>query len=189
MVEECSGDSLPSGLTGPGLRGRQLARLELVIAIVSAALVGALFMTAPTGMGGGMVDPAPLWKIVIGVGILGYVIGLAAMIRIYRRDPEAHPSNWRSRDSLPSGMTGRGLRGRQLARLELAIAIVPAALYGALLLIAPNPMGRPMFVEDPLPQIVIGGGILAYVIGLAAMIRIYPRDPEDHPSNWRSRRF
>ena len=84
-------------LTGRGLRGRQRAQLELAIAIVPAALIGWLFMTAPTPMGGGMVDPAPLWQIVIGVGILGYVVGLATMIRIYRRDPEDHPSNWRSR--------------------------------------------------------------------------------------------
>jgi type IV secretory pathway TrbD component len=188
MVEDCSPDSLSSGLTGHGLRGRQRARLQLVIAIVSAALVGALFMTAPTGMGGGMVDPAPLWKIVIGVGILGYVIGLAAMVRIYRRDPEDHPSHWRSR-RLPSGLTGRGLRGRQLARLELVIAIVPAAVIGALLLTAPTPI-TPMFGDPgPLPGVVMGVGILAYVVGLATMIRIYPRDPEAHPSNWRSRRF
>jgi hypothetical protein len=98
MVEDRSRESLPSGLTGRGLRGRQRARLELVIAIVSAALVGALFITAPTPMGGGMVDPAPLWQIVIGVGILGYVVGLATMIRIYR-DPEDHPSAWRYRRS------------------------------------------------------------------------------------------
>jgi len=72
--------------------------LELAIAIVPAALIGWLFMTAPTPMGGGMVDPAPLWQIVIGVGILGYVVGLATMIRIYRRDPD-HPSDWRYRRS------------------------------------------------------------------------------------------
>jgi multisubunit Na+/H+ antiporter MnhC subunit len=188
MVEECSGDSLPSGLTGRGLR-RQLARLELVIAIVPAAVIGALLLTAPNTTGPMHGDAGPLPQIVIGVGILAYVVGLAMMIRIYRSDPEAHPSNWRSRGSLPSGMTGRGLRGRQLARFELVIAIVPGALYGALLLIAPNPMGRPMFVEDPLPQVVIGVAILAYVVGLAMMIRIYRRDAEDHPSNWRSRRF
>jgi hypothetical protein len=98
MDDERSGDSLPSGLTGRGLRGRQLARLEFVIAIVSAALVGALFMTAPTMMGGGMTDPDPLWAAVIGVGILAYVVGLATMIRIYR-DPEDHPSDWRYRRS------------------------------------------------------------------------------------------
>ena len=47
-----------------------------------------------------------------------------------------------------------------------------------------------MFVEDPASprQIVIGVGILAYVVGLATMIRIYRRDPEDHPSDWRYRR-
>jgi len=99
MLEECSQDSLPSGLTGRGLRGRQLARLELAIAIVPAALVGALFMTAPTMMGGGMTDPDPLWAAVIAVGILGYVVGLATMIRIYPRDPEHHPSDWRYRRS------------------------------------------------------------------------------------------
>ena len=98
MVEECSRDSLPAGLTGRGLRGWQLARLELVTAIVPAALIGALLLEAPSGIGPMFVeDPVPLPKIMIGVGILVYVVGLALMIRIYRRDPEAHPSHWRSR--------------------------------------------------------------------------------------------
>jgi hypothetical protein len=98
MVEECSRDSLPSGLTGRGLRGRQLARLEFVIAIVPAALVGALLLSAPNMIGPMFVeDPIPMREIALGVGILGYVVGLATMIRIYRRDPEAHPSHWRSR--------------------------------------------------------------------------------------------
>ena len=34
----------------------------------------------------------------IGAGILGYVVGLALMIRIYRADPEAGRSYWRFRD-------------------------------------------------------------------------------------------
>jgi hypothetical protein len=94
----------------------------------------------------------------------------------------------RSENPLPAGMTGRGLRGRQIARLELVIAIVPAVLIGAILLNAAA-IGR-RFVGDPPPlqQIVIGVGILAYVVGLATMIRIYRRDPDDHPSDWRYRR-
>jgi hypothetical protein len=96
----------------------------------------------------------------------------------------------RAENPLPAGMTGRGLRGRRMAQLELVIAIVPGVLVGALLLSAPN-FTPPMFVEDPIPmrEIAIGVGILGYVVGLATMIRIYRSDREDHPSNWRSRRF
>jgi hypothetical protein len=75
-----------------------MARLMLVIAIVTLVMLGALFVSAPQTMGGGMQtgDPGPLPTIVLGAGILAYVVGLATMIRIYRSDPEAHQSFWRS---------------------------------------------------------------------------------------------
>ena len=73
-----------------------------VAAIVPALLTGALFLAAPNMMGEGMgtpePEPFPLGTIVIGAGILAYVVGLVLMIRIYRADPEAGRSSWRFRD-------------------------------------------------------------------------------------------
>ena len=71
-----------------------------VAAIAPAVMLGALF-AFPPAMIGPMYEEPPdpvLPAIVIGVGMLGYVVGLAAMIRIYRTDPEAGPSRWRFRD-------------------------------------------------------------------------------------------
>jgi hypothetical protein len=96
MDDDRSENPLPAGMTGRGLRGRRMARLELVMAIVLGALIGALLLTAPARTGPMFGDPGPLPGVVMGVGILAYLVGLATMIRIYRRDPEAHPSNWRS---------------------------------------------------------------------------------------------
>ena len=70
-----------------------------VPAIVPAVMTGALFMMTSATMGGGMrtADSDPLGAIAIGAGILAYFVGRAWMIRIYRTDPEAHRSFWRSR--------------------------------------------------------------------------------------------
>jgi hypothetical protein len=78
-----------------------------------------------------------------------------------------------------------------MAKFMLATAIVLPALLGALLLRAQETIG-PMYVDYPDPgpvaAITIGAGILAYVVGLATMIRIYRADPESHRSFWRSGR-
>lgn len=98
----------------------------------------------------------------------------------------------RPTNTVPVGMTGRGLRRRRLARFMFVPAIVPAIMTGALFMMAPNTMGGGMWVEPPdptLPTIVIGGGILGYLFGLAVMIRIYRADPEAGPSPWRFREF
>ena len=98
MVDESPANSLPAGMTGRGLRGRRLARLMFVIAIVPAVLLGLLFISAPNySHGMDPVDPGPLPTIVLGAGIFAYLFGLAVMIRIYRADPEAGPSRWRFR--------------------------------------------------------------------------------------------
>ena len=99
MDDERQTNDLPAGMTGQGLRGREIARVMIVIAIAIPVLLGLLVMSAPNTMGGGMQtgDPGPLGTVLIGVAILAYVVGLAWMVRIYRADPEAHVSFWRSR--------------------------------------------------------------------------------------------
>ena len=100
MDDENDSTSWPAGLMGRGVRGRRIARLMIVIAIVLPVTLGALVLSASRGMGGGPWSEPPdftLPAIILGAGILAYVIGLAWMIRIYRTDPETHRSFWRSR--------------------------------------------------------------------------------------------
>ncbi|HEX5824841.1 MAG TPA: hypothetical protein VFY18_10325 [Candidatus Limnocylindrales bacterium] len=98
MADERGTNAWPAGMTGRGLRGRRMARLMIVIAIVPAVMLGVLFVLPPATIGPMQIeDPSPLWAIVVGAGIIGYLTGLAVMIRIYRADPERHSSWWRSR--------------------------------------------------------------------------------------------
>lgn len=70
-------------------------RIELAAAIVLPIVALALVVSAPTTMGPDP-TPGPLGYAVAGTGISGLAIGLGAMIRIYRADPERHRSSWRS---------------------------------------------------------------------------------------------
>jgi hypothetical protein len=94
MDEERQTNEWPAGLTGRGLRGRRLARFMFVPAIVPAAFVAFLLFASPNYM---YEQPSPLDSLIAWLAILMYVVGLAALIRIYRADPEAHKSFWRSR--------------------------------------------------------------------------------------------
>jgi hypothetical protein len=80
--------------------GWYAVRIELAAAIGAPVLVGLAFLTAPYSLGGGwgLVDGETAWISVaaIALGLVTYVVGLAWMIRIYRADPEAHPSWWRA---------------------------------------------------------------------------------------------
>jgi membrane protein YdbS with pleckstrin-like domain len=93
MGDERSADSLPVGMTRRGLRGRRLARLMFVSAIAPVALLALLFLAAPQTMGP---DPGPSVQWFAAAGVALYVLGVVWMIRIYRLDPEAHQSFWRS---------------------------------------------------------------------------------------------
>jgi Flp pilus assembly protein TadB len=86
-------------------------------------------------------------------------------------------------------MTGRGLRGRQQARLMLIAAVLPNVLVAFLYIARPNYM-RPMF-DGPLAiwtWLVPAIGIVIDVVGLGWMIRIYRTDPEAGRSAWRALR-
>ena len=85
-------------------------------------------------------------------------------------------------------MTGRGLRGRRLARLMLLVAIALDVLLVLLLMSAPNTMG-PMFDHPPRHVWLIPAfGVALNLAGLAWMIRFIRADPEAHPADWRSGR-
>jgi len=87
-------------------------------------------------------------------------------------------------------MTGRGLRGRRLARLILLIAFALDAFVALLFIAAPNDIG-PMFSTPPSPivNLIPAIGVAWNLAGLGVMIRIYRAGPEDHRSWWRSKRF
>jgi hypothetical protein len=92
-------------------------------------------------------------------------------------------------------MTGRGLRGRQQARLLLcAILALDAFLAAVLFVAAPNEL-RPMFesppsvVGLPLGSLIVASGIAIHLGGLAWMVRILRADPEAHTSWFRFDRF
>jgi hypothetical protein len=89
-------------VTGRGLRGRQRARGLLLTAVAIDVLGGFLFVALvvdpPNTMGGSMrFDPPSLvgW-LIPAIGIALNLLGLGLMIRIYRADPEAHPSSFRA---------------------------------------------------------------------------------------------
>jgi hypothetical protein len=83
-------------------------------------------------------------------------------------------------------VTGRGLRGRRLARLMLVAVLATDALVALLFIATPNCM-CPLYIEPPpfSQWLVPAIGVGAQAIGLAWMIRIYRADPEGHRSWWR----
>ena len=83
-------------------------------------------------------------------------------------------------------MTGRGVHGRRVGRLLLLAVIALDAILALLLLDASNGI-LPMYsVPSPiLGWLIIATGVALNVVGLAWMIRLYPRDPEAHASHWR----
>jgi hypothetical protein len=91
-------------------------------------------------------------------------------------------------------MTGRGLRGREQARLLLGAVLALDAVLAFLFVAAPNTM-RPMFEAPPsalglpLGSLIVAIGIALHLGGLAWMVRILRADPEAHPSWFRIDRF
>jgi hypothetical protein len=89
-------------------------------------------------------------------------------------------------------MTGRGVRGRQQARLLLgAILALDAFLVAVLFVAMPNTMhpmfeAPPLMLGLPLGSLIVAIGIALHLGGLAWMVRILRADPEGHASWWRS---
>jgi Kef-type K+ transport system membrane component KefB len=83
-------------------------------------------------------------------------------------------------------VTGRGLRGRQIARRLLGVAVVMDLLVVVLFLVQPDTM-HPLDSEPPssLVWLIPAIGIVMNLAGLGAMIRIDRADPESHRGWWR----
>lgn len=82
-------------MTGRGLRGRHLAQLVLLTAIVPDVLAAMLFLTAPNFMGPMVSEPPSGLILLPAFGIALNLAGLAWMIRLYPSDSEARPSAFR----------------------------------------------------------------------------------------------
>jgi hypothetical protein len=70
----------------------------LVVALVPVVMLALLFVAAPYSTG--PMGPEPQGfpaRIIPAIGVVGIVLGLFWMVRIYRADPEAHASPFRSR--------------------------------------------------------------------------------------------
>ena len=74
-----------------------MARGLLLAAVGIDLLVVLLYLASPNYIGPLPVDPPPLvvW-LIPAIGIAWNLLGLGLMIRIYRADPEAHPSSFRA---------------------------------------------------------------------------------------------
>ncbi len=69
-----------------------MGQAMIAIAVASIVYAAYLFVSAPGFMG---VPPTPVWAVALPV--LGIIVGLVWMIRIYRADPEPDQHAWRYR--------------------------------------------------------------------------------------------
>jgi hypothetical protein len=72
----------------------------VILAAIATVLAVLVLIAASRGFGPMFVDPRPGIVAAV-VGLIGSAIGLVWIIRIARRDPEAHESFFRSRDLEP----------------------------------------------------------------------------------------
>ncbi len=79
-----------------GLRGKAVARAMIVFAVLLPLAILFAWIAQPGFTGGGLGEP---WYVTAlpWIGLTGYAIGLAWMIRIYRADPEPKLPTWRYR--------------------------------------------------------------------------------------------
>jgi hypothetical protein len=72
-------------------------RAELMIAFAAPVIAGFLFIASP-GCLCGMFEPSLVERLFPWVGGAGLIVGLVAMVRLSRIDPEAGERSWRYRD-------------------------------------------------------------------------------------------
>ena len=135
--------------------------------------------------------------LILGIGMAASAIGIVWIRRI-TRDPEDHPSSWRSQTAAnrppvlldpgwrPALTDGRGIRGRRLARLTLAAATLLVGVMVVLIVAEPTMMYGPQPIDLPTTQL----GIAGMIVGLIAMVRIERRatNPERAATSWRATR-
>jgi uncharacterized PurR-regulated membrane protein YhhQ (DUF165 family) len=79
-------------------RARFWVRAELAIALSAVATTVFLWLAQPATMGDGMfAETPPIGELVIGGGIVGIIVGFAAMFWLSRVNPERGERTWRYR--------------------------------------------------------------------------------------------
>jgi uncharacterized membrane protein YidH (DUF202 family) len=80
-------------------RARFWIRAEFALASFAVAMTVFLWLAQPGTMGDGMFDEPPLavGKLLVGIGIVGLLVGFAAMWRLSRLNPERGERTWRYR--------------------------------------------------------------------------------------------
>jgi hypothetical protein len=82
-----------------GRAGRETAKAMLVLVAIFVVVFEPFLVIASPGMIGPMMYEPPLWaELLPWAGYLGQLVGLAWMVRIYRKtfDPEPDQHAWRS---------------------------------------------------------------------------------------------
>lgn len=76
---------------------RFLIRAELAVAFAAPIVVGFLYLASP---GGGTPMFGRLWlvEVVPWAGLIGFIVGIAWIVRLSRPDPERGERSWRYRD-------------------------------------------------------------------------------------------
>jgi hypothetical protein len=79
-------------------RARVLIHAELTIAF-AVPLIAAFLIIAAPGTIGPMFSEPPLYMAMLPwAGVVGWIVGIACMVRLSRPDPEAGEPSWRYRD-------------------------------------------------------------------------------------------
>ena len=79
-------------------QARTLAHVELAVAFGAPLFAAFLWVAAPGSFEGGFYREPLLVSLLPWLGVIGVVVGIVWMIRIYRADAEPIETTWRYRD-------------------------------------------------------------------------------------------
>jgi protein-S-isoprenylcysteine O-methyltransferase Ste14 len=96
-------------------------------------------------------------------------------------------------DQIPSTdrVVRRLIRARWVARAEVAIAVVAVLVALSVVVFAPTMVSHPYTGDDDAgagADLVVAAGLVLVLAGLACMVRIWRRSPEDGAPAWHNRR-
>jgi hypothetical protein len=124
-----------------------------------------------------------LWLVVIGLASAGTLW----ILRIARADPEADAMM--DLNEFMEESNARARRGRRLARIMFAGALMSLGIPAFLFVAAPNSMGQTGNDPGPIGLTVPAIAIVGLVVGFVWMVRIFRADPEPDAKSWRYRDF
>ena len=69
----------------------------IALALLCIAITAFLFISTPTFIGPMFLDHPIWWDVLPALAVVGVIVGLVWMVRIYRADPEPDQKAWRYR--------------------------------------------------------------------------------------------